>query len=263
MTSIVILVRPRIRPRSVIAQWSRPGPGYPRLSRPSPRAIHRGVRAYPQSRRFRCPRGGEPLSPASVSRPLPRKIAAGAARELWLNLPVRDTPGVEEEALALEMQVLRTCTLEALLDLPGGTLTGVSQSAGLFPARLCGGGNPISCAWAPEMRNGSRRRTRRHRSVPETGWTTGLAWGQPDEVDLALAARCQSLKGVRIRSAFSLRPRAVARRIRRADTSNGSTGISPDWTAACMIGVGPLHPDELWRGAGLLPPVLWTRWIWP
>ncbi|MFO1460337.1 MAG: acetyl-CoA hydrolase/transferase C-terminal domain-containing protein [Verrucomicrobiota bacterium] len=37
----------------------------------------------------------------------------------------------------------------------------------------------------------------------------GFGMGQPDEVDLALAARCQSLEGVRIRSAFSLRPRAV------------------------------------------------------
>lgn len=37
----------------------------------------------------------------------------------------------------------------------------------------------------------------------------GFGMGQPDDVDQALAARCHSLEGVRIRAAFSLRPRAV------------------------------------------------------
>ena len=57
--------------------------------------------------------------PASVSRPLLRDIAATGCRELWLN-PGADTPEVEGEALALGFRVLRTCTLEALHDLPAG-----------------------------------------------------------------------------------------------------------------------------------------------
>ncbi|MFO1460336.1 MAG: CoA-binding protein [Verrucomicrobiota bacterium] len=121
MTSIVILGASadpaKISHRAVVAARDRDIPVYPVHPREPSIA---GVRAYPTV--AQVPVSPEVVSlylPASVSRPLLPEIAAKGCRELWLN-PGADTPEVEEEALALGMRVLRTCTLEALLDLPAG-----------------------------------------------------------------------------------------------------------------------------------------------
>ncbi|MBL9173578.1 MAG: CoA-binding protein [Verrucomicrobiales bacterium] len=119
MTSIVILGASadpaKISHRAVIAARDRGIPVYPVHPR---EAAIAGVPAFATV--GQVPVSPEIVSvylPAAVSQPLLRDIAATGCRELWLN-PGADTPEVEGEALALGLRVVRTCTLEALQEIP-------------------------------------------------------------------------------------------------------------------------------------------------